>query len=239
MTEEHATDKPSTGGIWWALLHELPQPYSQGSEFWSLLTSGVDESTGAALGLGVRPQLARHAIRAFFEIMWYRNYRGWTMLTEPKILKLKGRSPLLDGGGDAQEAAWLNIKTKTLCNDDQSVPLVSSSGRLGSRYYVYHEQWVKKQRAGLAVNLAAFDVRVDPQQLQGYMDQIEATGKKVLIEQAVRSTFTPSRALPTWDVTFRAIETSTVESSTPAPAPRRLRRRSGQERRCRGRRGVG
>ena len=101
----------------------------------------------------------------------------------------------------------------------QSVPLVSSSGRLGSRYYVYHEQWVKKQRAGLAVNLAAFDVRVDPQQLQGYMDQIEATGKKVLIEQAVRSTFTPARALPTWDVTFRAIETSTVESSTPAPAP--------------------
>ena len=149
--------------------------------------------------------------------MWYRNYRGWTMLTEPKILKLKGRSPLLDGGGDAQEAAWLNIKTKTTCNDDQSVPLVSSSGRLGSRYYVYHEQWVKKQRAGLAVNLAAFDVRVDPQQLQGYMDQIEATGKKVLIEQAVRSTFTPARALPTWDVTFRAIETSTVESSTPAP----------------------
>ena len=44
-------------------------------------------------------------------------------------------------------------------------------------------------------------------------------GKKVLIEQAVRSTFTPARALPTWDVTFRAIETSTVESSTPAPAP--------------------
>ena len=219
MTEEHATDKPYYWGQWWALLHELPQPYSQGSEFWSLLTSGVDASTGAALGLGVRPQLARHAIRAFFEIMWYRNYRGWTMLTEPKILKLKGRSPLLDGGGDAQEAAWLNIKTKTTCNDDQSVPLVSSSGRLGSRYYVYHEQWVKKQRAGLAVNLAAFDVRVDPQQLQGYMDQIEATGKKVLIEQAVRSTFTPSRALPTWDVTFRAIETSTVESSTPAPAP--------------------
>ena len=75
------------------------------------------------------------------------------------------------------------------------------------------------KRAGLAVNLAAFDVRVDPQQLQGYMDQIEATGKKVLIEQAVRSTFTPARALPTWDVTFRAIETSTVESSTPSPAP--------------------
>ena len=44
MTEEHATDKPYYWGQWWALLRELPQPYSQGSEFWSLLTSGVAAS---------------------------------------------------------------------------------------------------------------------------------------------------------------------------------------------------
>ena len=210
----HATDRPSTWGIWWSLIYELQMPHSQGSEFWNLLTSGIDPNTGAALATGVRPALARLVVRAFFELMWWRNLKGWKMLTEPKIIRLKGRSPLLDGGGDPQEAAWLNIKTSSPCNDDQSVPLVSSNGRLGSRYYVYHEAWVKKQRAVLALNLAAFDVRVDREQLQGYMDSIASSAQRVLIDQAVRPTWDTTRSLPTWDVTLKAIETSSVESDS-------------------------
>ena len=92
---EGATTSRTTGAVV-ALVYQLPQSYSQGSEFWSLL-GGIDPSTGAALGLGVRPQLARHAIRAFFEIMWYRNYRGWTMLT--------GQDPQAQGARRCSTAA--------------------------------------------------------------------------------------------------------------------------------------
>ena len=56
------TDHPSTWGQWWALVWELPQAYSQGSEFWYLVTGGVDPTTGAALETGVRPALARLAL---------------------------------------------------------------------------------------------------------------------------------------------------------------------------------
>ena len=208
------TDHPSTWGQWWALVWELPQAYSQGSEFWYLVTGGVDPTTGAALETGVRPALARLAIRAFFELLWWINVKGWTMLTPPKILKLKGRSRLLDGGGDAQEAAWLDISTPAPCNDDESVPLVSSRGRLDRRYYVHHKQWVSRQRGPLARNLAAFDARVDPVQLESYIEEIGEKSLRVMMSQAVRPAEPPGSELPVWGVEF-----TNAQEAPPAPPP--------------------
>ena len=60
-----------------------------------------------------------------------------------------------------KEVAWLDVKTDTACNDDMSVPLVSGTGRQGRRYYVYHQQWVERQRITIAKSIALLDRSVD------------------------------------------------------------------------------
>ena len=92
----------------------------------------------------------------------------------PRLITLQGSSRYLDGttGSDSEAAAWLNIRTEQPCNDDMSVPLVSSTGRQGRRFYVHHKQFVRRQRLTIAKSLALIDRSVNAEALRDRMDEL-------------------------------------------------------------------
>ena len=92
----------------------------------------------------------------------------------PRLITLQGSSRYLDGttGSDSEAAAWLNIRTEQPCNDDMSVPLVSSTGRHGRRFYVHHKQFVRRQRLTIAKSLALIDRSVKAEALRDRMDEL-------------------------------------------------------------------
>ena len=155
----------------------------------------------------------------------------------PRLITLQGSSRYLDGttGSDSEAAAWLNIRTEQPCNDDMSVPLVSSTGRQGRRFYVHHKQFVRRQRLTIAKSLALIDRSVNAEALRDRMDELadklQVRGRGLstlslsaltalplstpllqdkLVELAVRPSWDAGRELPIWDVTLG-----------PGPGPRR------------------
>ena len=119
------------------------------------------------------------------------------MLTPPKILKLKGRSPLLDGGGDAQEAAWADISTPAPQRRRVGAArLVARAARPPLR----PPQQQSRQRGPLARNLAAFDARVDLVQLESYIEEIEKVAARDDEPGGAPGGAAPGSELPVWGV---------------------------------------
>ena len=79
---------------------------------------------------------------------------------------------------------------------------------------MHHKQWVSRQRGPLARNLAAFDARVDPVQLESYIEEIGEKSLRVMMSQAVRPAEPPGSELPVWGV-----ELTNAQEAPPAPPP--------------------
>ena len=201
------TNHPRSWGKWWGLQYYLMWHWNQGSEFWKMVIDwNNDPNSGGAdtEGLGVRRYLAMFVVRAFYRIMWWWNIYKWWWITPPRLITLQGSTRYLDGiGADSEEVAWLNVKTKSPCNDDMSVPLVSGAGRQGKKYYVYHKQWVERQRMSIARTLSLIDRSVNADAIRDKMNEIGEALKNKLIETAVRPKWDSGKELPEWDVTYQ------------------------------------
>ena len=160
---------------------------------------------------GIRPELARSVVRSFFRIKWGQRY-GYYGGTPLRLLVLEGTTRYLDRGAAFGETAWLNVHTSPACNENQSVPVIPSEGKLGRRYYVYHEGAVQVQRQTIANHISLQYAPCDPKKqyncgnpdpdlIVDEMDTMSGTIKDLLFQQTVRPGWDRNRGIPEWSVT--------------------------------------